>query len=269
MIRWVRGAAARPARAVVDRLDDSRSFWVLVGLATIAGSLLAAYGIVHNRAGSGPGPSTPAVSERSPSPGLGASPASATIGACLDSRRAAVPCTSAHRYEVVAAPAPTCAAADAIQYLGGHPARDMLLAAPVTLSLPGQGTVCAIAGPNDETTYATARGALGGEGSARWRRCLDERVADDAVPCSRPHTGEFIGANGVVAPDAAQCRAAAEVYMGLTLDRVSDRLAVAVVKTQRVNDGRPRCFIRVLGNDLLTDTLRAIGARALPIVAAE
>jgi hypothetical protein len=208
--------------------------------------------------------STPAASSPGSSSSAVTSPKS---GDCLTPALATVPCTSLHRYEIIAARAQTCGAADLARYLGGHPGREILLVGPKKVALHDGGNACVVVDPGGNAS-APAAGALATAASARWRRCIDERTDAASVACSVPHTSEFVGVDGNVAPDGAACRSAAETYMQLSLDRVSDRLAVAVIPTRDVADPAPRCLVRVLGDDnVLVDTLRRVGVKALPIVA--
>jgi hypothetical protein len=256
------------ARGRVARLARNPWLYLAVAAATILGPIatLVAPRLV-SRAGNDdvrpPATSRPAVSA---DPATRAAAGVAGVGDCVDEARV-VPCTSGHQYEVVAASG-SCTATVAMAYLGGDPLRDVLLRAPSTLVVAGR-SLCVVQTPGAATTFSPAKDALRGPASGRWRRCVDERFANEVLACSSRHTVELIGSGGPVAPDAAQCRTAAEAYMGVALDRVSDRLAVAAIPTTNVDDGSPRCLVRVLGHSLLTDTVRGIGVRALPVVAAE
>lgn len=242
---------------------------VLAGIfASIAGLIVSLTGSPFTSASDSAGRDSQAPSPSTSTPATSRShPRTTPPGdECLTAELAGAPCTSLHRYEIVTGGA-SCTREDLVRHLGGHPAREVLLVAPKTLNLRGR-SVCVTVDPGGDTARPAA-GVLASSDSARWRRCVDERVGLDNVPCSMPHTGEFVGAEGNAAPDGAACRAAAETYMELALDRVSDRLAVAVIPARDVHDQAPRCLVRLLGEgSVLTDTLRRIGVNALPIVAA-
>jgi hypothetical protein len=246
-------------------------FYVAVGVATIVSGVTGLFGspFTEDTPTGAVQPTQASVTSSVPLSTRG-SPVSAAVqtGDCLDPSNRSVPCDAAHRYEVVAVPTAACSSGDAIQYLGGHVARDVLLVPPAVISLPDRRRACVIEDPGKGFYSGTAKGVLRTAASARWRRCADELVDDTTVPCSAPHTAEFVGIDGLTA-DGAACKRAAEAYMGVGIDEVSDRLAVAVVPTRNVADGNPRCLVRVLGNAILTSTLRDVRAGTLPISARE
>jgi hypothetical protein len=249
-----------------DRVHHSGRFNVAVGVATIIGGLVAGLTwlphLWSTSDNSTPSTIVPAASAARSSP----SRAAYAVGQCLSKDLTAVPCGAVHGYEVISSTA-TCAMSDLISYLGGRPARDVLGVAPSTVR-PGSGaqSVCVVAGPAGVTLLASVRGVLQIPAGGAWRRCWDDATGRD-LPCDRQHSDEYVGVPAGTAPDQAECIAAAEQYMGLAYSQVSDQLDVVALATSNTHDGRPRCLIRVRGDNVLTDSLYAIGMNALPLQA--
>lgn len=232
---------------------------VAAGVATVAGLFVALQG--QPAEGRGPTPSgTPPVSARqgSESPGLAGIPAK--VGACLDEKAQAVACDTTHRYEVFGtAPASgTCARQDMMAYLGGSSRIDVLLAAvkPTRLTVRGS-DVCAV--DIGSTLQAPVAGVLASRRGDALRRCWDSQVGAE-VPCSSAHSAEVISS-----PDTGTqtCAQLAEGYLEAPLEDVRFDLRVLVVA------GHPdECRIVVLGHNVLTASVRGLGTRAVPLVAA-
>jgi hypothetical protein len=113
---------------------------------------------------------------------------------------------------------------------------------------------------NDRELVSPLHEALRQAGSAQWRRCLDTRLGPRDVPCNEDHT-----ADGASSQEATDCVPAVEQYMGVTLSRVNDRLKVETVRLDLDGQASQRCLISVLGSAVLTDSVRSIEARALPL----
>lgn len=248
-----------------SRIVTSPTWLLLVGSATIVSAVVAIAGITivrHDDSEVSTLPSATSSPQVSPPRNATDSPSGYQVGACLTSAHVETSCTGEHQFEVISESA--CSRTLAVTYLGGDPLRDILLVSPTQLRVSSTVTRCVVADPRG-VSYEPARNALRGGSSGRWRRCLDTRSAPTVVACSELHTGEYVGVEEGTAADGATCRAAATDYMRTSLERVSDHIAVDVIPTKNVHDGRPRCLLRVLGADVLTDTLRGIGVRALPL----
>lgn len=182
------------------------------------------------------------------------------IGDCLDERLDVLDCSAVHAYEIVALE--TCDDTAFIRYLGGDPAVDIVRAKGERLTLPTGRTVCVARGPmTGVESVGSVAGVLGTADGDAWRACADARTGLTDVPCSQPHTAEYVllpsqSMSGVTCDDVA------ETYLGAPLDRFDGRL---VVETDQRTDGI-RCSVSTLGADLLGASIRGIGVSALPLV---
>lgn len=252
---------------LLGRLIANPMWLIAVGAATIVGAVAAVAAVVLPRPAAHDSPAVTAQPQPTQDTPASQPTGAATItaGTCVDTGHSIVPCTSAHRYEVIGSHG-SCTRHAAVAFLGGRVELDVALVTPVVTLVDGD-KACVISDPR-QPAFGSARGVMWTQDGGRWRRCLDARITNEVVACTVPHTGEFFDADGNRAPDATACSAAAQVYMGVSLDRVSSRLSVAVIPALQPDD-EPHCLVRVLGNDVLTDTVRSIGVRALPLRAAE
>ncbi len=210
--------------------------------------------------------SPPALVGTTPSndPAATASPtagrrAGVSVGDCLP--RAAdrvVSCLLPHAYEVVGLGA--CDRGQAVRYLGGDPAVEILLVEPRTLTMLST-VACVVAGPGGADSTASAKGVLEGESDAAWRRCVDAGTGNDRTPCDQRHTGEYV----LLAPPQGPltCPDAARRYLGAPLTNFVGQLRV---EERVVSGGVKACVVSVLGADRLGDSLRDLRTAALPIV---
>lgn len=264
-----------PRHGRAERFNKHPWWTLLVAVMTVAGAAASIWAATGGGAaqesppGGGPTGTTPAPSTSPPAepepdtrdPGEEAPPRLAR-GDCVTDEASPVPCTAVHRYELVADPGEDCDVDAALAHLGGRPDVDVLLVGPQRLTLPGDREACVLGDPEGEVLAGPIADAFVRGAGARWRWCGDARSGRD-VPCSEPHTDEYVG-TPEPAPDLAACQAAAEAYLGARFARVADRLTVTVSPAPP-DLQRPTCSVSARGTQVLTDTLRGIGAKALPL----
>jgi hypothetical protein len=195
------------------------------------------------------------TSSTTPEAGPHTSPPAATVsvGSCLDAGNHVTACDAAHSTEVIST-MDDCNMETLLRYLGGIPSQDFLLSSisPTTASL-GSGNVCLATGPSGALTTRIADVLLVPAGDA-WRRCVD--TAEREVACSSPHKSEFILDHAPSGEDV-NCAGRADAYLGSPFARHSNDLEL-----DPLGDG---CLISVRGRNVLTASLRRLGAQALPI----
>ncbi|MDQ1739464.1 MAG: hypothetical protein QOE53_1116, partial [Pseudonocardiales bacterium] len=149
------------------------------------------------------------------------------VGDCLGPGMRIIACREAHAFEVIAKPTDTCDAAALVHYLSGAPDLDILITKPQRVSNGPAAGFCSVQLPSGVSTVVTARDSLtqGREGDP-WRRCTADLSVNDRVPCSVPHTGEYIG----LPADSTDCVKAFESYALITYQQVSDHLRLARVE---------------------------------------
>ena len=232
---------------------------VAAGVATVAGLFVALQG--QPAEGRGPTPSvTPSEGARQGYDSPGPASVPAKVGTCLDEKAQAVACDTTHRYEVfgTALASGTCARRDMMAYLGGSSRIDVLLAAvKPTRVTAGGSDACAV--DIGSTLQAPVAGVLASRRGDALRRCWDSRV-DEEVPCSSAHSAEVISS-----PDSGTqtCAQLAEQYLEAPLEEVRFDLRAVVVAAHP-----DECRIVVLGRSVLTASVRGLGTRAVPLVAA-
>jgi len=188
------------------------------------------------------------------------------VGDCLNDGGSIVPCTAIHRTEVIATSAADCNDATATEYLGGNRELDVLRAHVAV----GNDMSCLVSAADNTDLSSPIKGTLDvSKGSAgdSFRLCRDDRTAATNVGCGVPHTGEYVGVPAGTVPDQRGCEAAAQRYLNLSVNEVSDRLAVTVLPTSNPDDGQPRCVITVRGNQILNGSIRNVRTNALPLAA--
>lgn len=231
--------------------------FVLAALTAIA----AYFGVtVAHKAGTGGnGFGLPTATTSSPSASVAANTAGAVaVADCLPAGlEKSVPCDVSHAYEVVSLG--DCTYDSFIRYLGGRPDVEIIRVQPRTVSAGSTGRVCVVQDPAGAATFTSVRNVLLRDGSA-WRRCADDRIKDENVPCSQEHTSEYVWTSHSQSP--VDCEKAAEIYLGAPPSNFQGRLRVV---TQNYSTG-PVCLVATEGADLLTASLRNIGVSALPIV---
>lgn len=148
------------------------------------------------------------------------------VGDCFNDGRTTVPCTAIHRTEVIATGAADCNAATAMGYLGGNRELDVLRANVAV----GNDLSCLVSAADNTDLFSSVKGILDvskGPAGDSFRLCRDDRTTATNVGCSVPHTGEYVGVPAGTVPDQRGCDAAAQRYLNLSVDEVSDRLAGA------------------------------------------
>ena len=183
-------------------------------------------------------------------------------GICLDGALGAVDCSARHQYEVVGPGGDACTPDAVVTHLGGEVTLDVVILEARSVEAAGD-QVC-VAAVNNRELVSPLHEALRQAGSAQWRRCLDTRLSPRDVPCNEDHTAEYVGA-GASSQETTDCVPTVEQYMGVTLSRVNDRLKVDTVRLDLDGQASQRCLISVLGSAVLTDSVRSIEARALPL----
>lgn len=157
-----------------------------------------------------------------------------------------VDCQLAHRYEVYHG---TCDDEGLVSWLGGRPDIDIPRGAVRGL---GDGQCLA-------DLKASVKG-MAGNGFARendslLRRCFDGRTAS-VVPCSEPHTGEYVAADVDGIATDGDCAKAARSYLDVAIAQRSDELRVRAIKSPPQDGARARCMIEVIGSQRLDRTVR-------------
>jgi hypothetical protein len=261
----------RPGRA--ERVNAHPWWTLLVALMPVAGAAASIWAVTGGSRDPSPAgrASDPPVSTAPPSVGDGdpnrrqrddEAARRPVQGDCLADDGSLAPCTAVHRYELLGTPGEDCDADAALAHLGGRSDVDVLLVGPEQVALSGGGQACALGDPEGQALTGPLADAFVRGTGARWRWCSDARSGRD-VPCSEPHTAEYVG-TAAPAPDLLGCQAAAEDYLEARFARVADRLTVTVVPAQPGSQ-RPTCSVNARGTQVLTDTLRGIGAEALPL----
>jgi len=178
---------------------------------------------------------------------------------CFDQQSRATNCTGEHSIEVISE-GDACTEDEVVSYLGGVPSVEILSASPATLD----DGACAVALPSGWT--GSARGVLATSRGASLRVCSHEAEGKAQVPCSDPHTAEYVGSRSHSSDDPAdECMRAAEFYMDRNADEI---LRDFEVVGQWILQGQERtlsCRVLVRADVVLEDTVRSIGPRALPV----
>ena len=185
-----------------------------------------------------------------------------SVGDCLTVETAVVNCSEPHALEIVGDRNIPCDHDTLVRYLGGVGGVDVLDVNPSSGTVGITAGRCVVALPDGAPNAVSARDALRrGRSGDVWRRCVDTAIDDDRVACSLPHTGEYIG----LVPGSINCEEAFEAYTQLPFAQVSDRLSLARVQPSGVSS--QSCRVSVLGHNVLTESLRDLRTRALPVEA--
>lgn len=167
-------------------------------------------------------------------------------------------CDVPHHYEVFAVD--DCSEASLITYLGGDPTVDIVRATPQRVQVGGENTsTCAVSPPDGAPDDSPAADVLQGPSDDAWRSCIDDRTGQQDVSCAAQHTGEWVS-NDPTTDEAVNCEEIAARYMNAPPSRFSGRLQVGSSR----GPAGPRCFVTMLGSDLLHGSVRAIGVSSLP-----
>jgi len=182
----------------------------------------------------------------------------AYAGECLGEHLDRAPCDVQHAADVVAVSLP-CLPTVTLAYLGGTAGMDFL--EPSVRSVGGRvagQAVCLLRAPGGGDLPGSAAGSLASRSGDRWRWCRDEDRSAD-VPCDQRHTEEVVGVDDGTGA-ALNCPARADAYAGTPL---SGEAALQVAQA-RIG-GQTGCVIRVLGNNVLTASVRRLRADLPPV----
>lgn len=258
-------------KSLASSLNEHPYVKLIVAAATIIGGVATLIGVIHSNQGGG-SPSrpptsagvaqTPLVSSGATSGAPRGVPAHFSIGTCLNGGHQSVSCDATHQSEIYAVSGP-CDAKSLVQYMGGQYETDVLLSlvSPTTLNLDR--AYCVVSTSGTQAASSTVRDALDSSRGDAWRRCLDNRFSRETA-CSDPHTDEFVF-SGVLQPtEHLDCAARSTRYLGSALTAFGGQLTVR----NAVQGNVQQCLVEVLGDNLLTRSVRRIGTATLPIEAA-
>ena len=209
-------------------------------------------------------PSVPAVSAPDGTKPLSEAPSGLhqlAAGVCLTGDLSPVEsCELGHRYEVVAI-GEDCARDTLIRYLGGDPEVEVLRVAYEERDIGGSGRrACIVDDPTSDLSAQSIRDVLKTPASDAWRLCQDSRLSLGEVSCAEPHTGEYVKPRSGIGAEPVDCVAAAERYMNASYKRVADELTIRTIRTAE----GPDCVVAVLGNNVLTKSVRNLGVSPVP-----
>lgn len=178
------------------------------------------------------------------------------VGDCLDSQTDVVDCMHPHASQVFSLSS-DCELSPLSDFLGTSEADS--IRPDISHQKLGDSTACVVALESDEPitgslegSFAEARSAI----ASQLRHCLDRDLAPTG--CDVKHHGEVVG----FAPDSQSCPGVAASYLGWEGSGLPSGLALAARGSQP-----QECLITIKGDNTLTDTLRDIGRRSLPIAA--
>lgn len=248
----------------------------VVSTAGALGGIAAVVALVLSILGSGSatssGPATPTGQRQgahttsmasTSSQGLYSSSASLSIGTCLSDTNTTTSCDAPHRKEIYAISA-SCDQPGLLMYMGGQSQLDVLLPSvtPAVLRLGGE-SYCVLPSLADEQLSGSMRNVLDTPAGDRWRRCRDNRFPRE-TPCSEPHTDEFVFSSVLQPGQHLDCGSRSFDYLGSALSAFAGQLTVRSGSQGNVQ----QCLVEVLGDNLLTKSLRRNGTAALPIESA-
>lgn len=179
-------------------------------------------------------------------------------GVCLDDQGNPRDCALPYVAQIYAHP--PCDYSQMVAFLGGNPDVEVLLpeVAPEQVEIHGH-AYCVVPTSLPGGSMANALQHNSGD---RLRHCRDERTRE-TVPCSGEHTAEYVyiaqGANTAIAETFCEDRA------GDYLDVAYSLHAARLTLTVESNEGSAACLISVRGGGVLTDSVRNISHRSLPI----
>ena len=154
-----------------------------------------------------------------------------------------------------------CSQDSLLQYLGGSAGEDVLSTTLVrSISRVGGQQVCVVQRPEGPIN-GNAHLILDGPGGDSWRRCLDTRFGHREVTCAEPHTDEFVFLGSPSLGQALDCNEKAAEYMA-----VSATADLSTITIRSATEGKQSaCLVEVLGNNVLTASVRRLGTSAFPV----
>ena len=216
------------------------------------------FGDADHAAGPGLTPSTPQITTNGIPRSAATSTTAKAADSCWTAARDPIDCRESHRYERVEPATDTCSRENVTSFLGGRWPVDVIIARPTMWP----GWPCMLDAGRD--VRGSAKDVLL-TSAGSWRKCYDGRRAR-TVGCSELHTGEYIGTGSLRRADPGDCAAAATAYMNQSLtDDIGQDIEVDVLDVKTNQPIPERCLISARGNHQLTDTVRNLGVRPVPI----
>jgi hypothetical protein len=258
----------------LDRFIGNRALKTAIAIGEIAGLITLIVGgtraVIHHLSGddpsgrpsssvSVPAPTGPSTGGPQPQPSTPTAAGTTAAGGprCWTAARAVIDCRETHRFEEIP-PASTCDQAAVIGYLGGLATLDVLIARAA--AVPGGG--CSVDPGRD--LRGSAKDVLRSGTAAAWRRCFDGTTHKN-VPCSVPHTGEYLATGSLRRATDDECLLAAVTYLDQTPGNLSDDLAIHPLEVKSGTPDSARCTIDARGNHQLTTSVRNLGPGRVPL----
>ncbi len=238
---------------------------VFIGIGEVAASIAVIAGAIHFIGGDPPkADPTSSSNQTSVAPQLpsampaSSSPTSVAGAKCWTSAKVVVDCQETHRYEEIPQ-VPSCDQGVVTGFLGGVATVDVLVARPA--SMPGSSCVL----DAGHELRGSAKDALQSESGAVWRRCSD-RAAGKNVPCSTVHTGEYVATGNSSRATDPVCLVAAATYLDQLPGNLVEDLTVRAINVKSGHPDPARCIVEARGNHRLTDSVRNLGSRPVPVL---
>jgi hypothetical protein len=260
---------APPLRPKVPLGEDPR-FKLATGLIGVIGVFLAALYLFAPDwfpvKPPGPGGAGPTTAEADAGPVSShvtgeSSPAALAVGSCLTGDGAPVSCNAEHALQVVSPPGESCAQEDLVHFLRGVPGIDLLITSPEVLENATASSPCIVALPEGVSHAVSWKGRLPDDPMAdSWRRCADRDSGDDRVPCSAPHSGEYIG----LGPNESDCVSAFQRYAQIRFEDLAGQLSLS--RVQLFGESSQSCLVSVLGANKLSKSIRNLRTGTLPLI---
>ena len=111
----------------------------------------------------------------------------------------------------------------------------------------------------------SAKDVLQSGTGAEWRRCFD-RAKGKNVSCSTVHTGEYVATGNSKRATDADCLVAATTYLDQLPGNLVEDLIVRPINVKSGHPDPARCIIDARGNHRLTDSVRNLGSRPVPVL---
>jgi hypothetical protein len=239
----------------------------VVGACTVLGTVFAGMQVFGTEP-STPTPPAVAIGEGAPAQqpvGQEGGPAKAdtatgqpvAVGQCLleDSPSA---CDDGHNGQVVSLGG-TCDMGAFVRFAGGDPAREVI-ASSVSLrpSAASGTTVCAVRMTSPQ--WVSAQGILTTRRGDFARRCFHDTPREE-VGCDVPHTREAVAVRTAGGTSDINCQAAATAYLGIDFQRFSAELTLE----RSMSSLGTTCWVKARGHNVLTESVRSVGTRSLPL----
>jgi hypothetical protein len=257
----------------LDRLLEHRGLKTFVAIAEVAATVSLIVGgvtaVVHffgggddepvaAPSGASTGAGTGSTTQPSPTSSAPTGPTSPAGVKCWTSAKAVVDCQETHRYEEIPQ-VPSCDQGVVTGFLGGLATVDVLVAHPA--SMPGSSCVL----DAGHELRGSAKDALQSGTAAVWRRCSDRAVGKN-VPCSTVHTGEYVATGKSSRATDPDCLVAAAAYLDQLPGNLVEDLTVRAINVKSGLPDPARCIIEARGNHRLTDSVRSLGSRPVPVL---